>query len=118
MLVTSIFSLPPHNIFYHIKERICHLATLNLSSAYILNLVYTKILSFSKVIINSLGFVKNLDLTNLIHVQLNSLEYYAVKIYSCGKHLRKDKIAWNKLFLLFSQCFLPYMVLILHFKCT
>ena len=30
----------------------------------------------------------------------------------------KGEIACNKQFLLFSQCFLPYMVLIFHFKCT
>ena len=32
--------------------------------------------------------------------------------------VRKDEIACDKQFLLFSQCFLPYMVLIFHFKCT
>ena len=30
----------------------------------------------------------------------------------------KGEIACNKQFLLFSQCFLPYMALIFHFKCT
>ena len=30
--------------------------------------------------------------------------------------VRKEEIACNKQFLLFSQCFLPYMMLILHFK--
>ena len=32
--------------------------------------------------------------------------------------VRKEEIACNKQFLLFSLCFLPYMVLIFHFKCT
>ena len=32
--------------------------------------------------------------------------------------VRKGEIACNKQFLLFSQCFLPYMSLIFHFKCT
>ena len=32
--------------------------------------------------------------------------------------VRKGEIACNKQFLLFSQCFLPYMGLIFHFKCT
>ena len=32
--------------------------------------------------------------------------------------VRKGEIACNKQFLLFSQCFLPYMTLIFHFKCT
>ena len=32
--------------------------------------------------------------------------------------VRKGEIACNKQFLLFSQCFLPYMVLLFHFKCT
>ena len=39
------------------------------------------------------------------------LHFDALKIYSCGRHC-------NKQFLLFSQCFLPYMVLIFHIKCT
>ena len=33
----------------------------------------------------------------------------ALKIYSPGKHARKEEIACNKQFLLFSQRFLPYM---------
>ena len=32
--------------------------------------------------------------------------------------VRKGEIACNKQFLLFSQCFLFYMALIFHFKCT
>ena len=32
--------------------------------------------------------------------------------------VRKGEIACYKQFLLFSQCFLPYMVFIFHFKCT
>ena len=32
--------------------------------------------------------------------------------------VRKGEIACNKQFLLFSHCFLPYMALIFHFKCT
>ena len=32
--------------------------------------------------------------------------------------MRKGEIACNKQFLLFSQCFLPYMALFFHFKCT
>ena len=32
--------------------------------------------------------------------------------------VRKGEIACNKQFLLFSQCFLLYIVLIFHFKCT
>ena len=35
----------------------------------------------------------------------------ALKIYSSGKHC-------NKQILLFSHCFLPYILLIFHFKCT
>ena len=33
-----------------------------------------------------------------------------------GNIVRKGEIACNKQFLLFSQCFLPYMALIFHFK--
>ena len=32
--------------------------------------------------------------------------------------MRKGEIAYNKQFLLFSQCILPYKALIFHFKCT
>ena len=32
--------------------------------------------------------------------------------------VRKGEIACYKQFLLFSQCFLPYMALTFHFKCT
>ena len=32
--------------------------------------------------------------------------------------VRKGEIAYNKQFLLFSQCFLPCMALSFHFKCT
>ena len=32
--------------------------------------------------------------------------------------MRKGEIACNKQFLLFSQCFLSYKVLIFHFKCA
>ena len=32
--------------------------------------------------------------------------------------MRKERIACKKQFLLFSQCFLPCMVLIFHFTCT
>ena len=42
----------------------------------------------------------------------------ALKIYSCGKIVRKGEIACNKQFLLFLQCFLPFMALIFHFKYT
>ena len=42
--------------------------------------------------------------------------FYALKIYSCGKIVRKGEIACNKQFLLFSQCFLAYMALIFYFK--
>ena len=40
------------------------------------------------------------------------------KVYSCKNIVRKGEIAFNKQFLLFSQCFLPYMALIVHSKCT
>ena len=35
-----------------------------------------------------------------------------------GIIVKKGEIACKKQFLLFSQCFLPYVVLIFHFKCT
>ena len=39
-----------------------------------------------------------------------------LETYSCRKHCQKKTIACNKQFLLFSQCFLPYMALIFHFN--
>ena len=53
---------------------------------------------------------------------LNPLPHNAA--ISCTIHIavenivRNREIACNKQFLLFSQCFLPYMVLIFHFKCS
>ena len=44
---------------------------------------------------------------------LDALRYIAFE-----NIVRKGEIACNKQFLLFSQCFLPYMALIFHFKCT
>ena len=44
---------------------------------------------------------------------LEHLRYIAVE-----NIVSKGEIVCNKQFLLFSQCFLPYMVLIFHFKCT
>ena len=41
-----------------------------------------------------------------------------LKICSWENIVRKGEIACNKQFLLFSQCFLPYMALTFHFKCT
>ena len=42
----------------------------------------------------------------------------ALKIYSCENHCEKRRNACNNQFLLFSQCILPYMPLIFHFRCT
>ena len=42
----------------------------------------------------------------------------ALKIFSCKKYCEKRRNSCNKLFLLFSQCYLPYMTLISYFKCT
>ena len=50
--------------------------------------------------------------------------FEALKIFTVAVEniVRKGEIACNnccyKKFLLFSQCFLPYMALIFHFKCT
>ena len=39
-----------------------------------------------------------------------------LKIYSGGKHCEKGETDCEKQFLLFSQCFLPCLALISHFK--
>ena len=72
-----------------------------LSSANALN-IKSKILSFGK---------------ELTHYRTMP-HFEALQIYSCGKHCEKGDIAYNKQFLLFSQCTLPYFALIFHFKCT
>ena len=40
------------------------------------------------------------------------------KYIAVENNVRKGEIACNKQFLLFSQCFPPYMALIFHFKST
>ena len=46
------------------------------------------------------------------------MHFDALRYMSMENIVRKGEIACNKHFLLFSQCFLPYMALIFHFKCT
>ena len=47
------------------------------------------------------------------------LHFHALKIYIAVENIvRKGEIAWNKQFLFLSQCFLPYVTLIFHLKCT
>ena len=43
--------------------------------------------------------------------------FHAIKI-AVENIVRKGQIACNKQFIFFSQCFLHYVVLIFHFKCT
>ena len=62
----------------------------------------------SHVAVGVLGW----SITTQYHI-LMQLRYIAVE-----NIVGKGDIACNKQFLLFSQCFLPYMVLIFHFKCT
>ena len=93
MLVTSIFFFS-HNCILS-RTNFAIWITFNLSSANALNLEWSKILLFGK------------ELTHYY----TTPHFDALNTYSCGKHCKKQ-------FLLFSQCFLPYMVLIFHFKCT
>ena len=44
--------------------------------------------------------------------------FNALTIYSCEKHCEKRRNCCNKQFLLFSQCFLPFMALIFRLKYT
>ena len=76
--------------------------TFILSSANAFNLNLSKVLSLGK---------------ELTHYH-TLLHFDALKICSCGNIVRKGEIACNKQFLLLSQCFLPYMVLMFRFKCT
>ena len=58
------------------------------------------------------------------HVVLLLTHYHKCRILMPKRYIavenivRKGEIACNKQFLLFSQCFLPYMALIFHVKCT
>ena len=68
---------------------------------------------------------KRMLVTSIFTFFYNILAHYhtiphfdALKIYSCGKHCEKGEMACNNQFLLFSQCFLPYMVLIFYFRYT
>ena len=54
----------------------------------------------------------------MIEIFFNPLPHKTAMYISVENILRKGEIACNRQFLLFSQCFLPYMVLIFHFKCT
>ena len=56
----------------------------------------------------------------LFSIRYHTMPHFDVlKIYRCGRHCdKKGEIVCNKHFLLFSQCFLPCMVLIFRFKCT
>ena len=60
--------------------------------------------------------VAEMFLSNTLTHYHTMLPFDALKLYSCGNIVRKGEIACNKQFLLFSQCFLPYMALIFHFK--
>ena len=47
------------------------------------------------------------------------MHFDALKIYTHMENIvRKGAVDCNKQFLLFSQCFLPNMALLFHFKCT
>ena len=57
----------------------------------------------------------------IILTQYHTIPHFdALKIYDKAVEniVRKGEIACNKQFLLFSQCFLPYMVYLFYFKCT
>ena len=120
LLVTSNFSFS-HSAFYLIGE---------LSAIFIKFQIM--LLQFGRVW--NLSFRKGLRVItlNLYHIILTLsnpkkvsfthyhtiLHFDALKMYSSGKHCVKGEIACNKQFLLCSQCFLPFMTLNFHFKCT
>ena len=62
-------------------------------------------------------FVRVKQIEGLTHY--NTILHFDALGYMAGeKIVRMGGIACDKQFLLFSQCFLPYMVLIFHSKCT
>ena len=97
-LVTNIFSFS-RNVSYDDNFNVP--PTFSVSSSTTLNLGESRICHFGK-----------------------ELTYYHTKPHFVARYIvleniaRKGEIACNKQFLLFSQYFLPYMVLIFHFKCT
>ena len=61
---------------------------------------------FRSIIVNPLPhIIRHFNALKIINIAMENI-------------VRKGEIACNKQFLLFSQCFLPYMVRIFHFKCT
>ena len=64
-------------------------------------------------------FVANGKVDGILRIYLTHYHtmphFDALKRYRCGKNCEKGEIAYNKQFLLFSQCFLPYMAFIFYF---
>ena len=65
-----------------------------------------------KFFIHLLGPNAGIEILTHYHISRHQ-KYIAVE-----NIVRKVEIACNKNFLLFSQCFLQYMIIIFHFKCT
>ena len=93
MLVTSIFSFFPQCFLPCQREKSAFYQHLICHLQNSLNLVRAQILSQCRILTHQ----RDIAVENIV---------------------RKGEIAWNKQFLLFSQCSLPYMALIFHFKCT
>ena len=74
-------------------------------------------LLFSQCFLPYMVLIFHLKCTLTCRLHLVSI-WTSLKCCQCENIVRKGEIACNKQFLLFSQCFLPYMVLIFHLKCT
>ena len=58
-------------------------------------------------------------LWQILNTLPHNITFWRTIIYIIKENIaRKGDIACNKQFLLVSQCFLPYMTFIFHFKCT
>ena len=103
MLVTSIFFFC-HNVFYPSQNKFCFFQSWLFCRLQMFS-IWTKfkVLSFGKEL---------KPITTQCHILMH-YRYIAVE-----NTMRKEEIACSKEFLLFSQCFLHYMALIFHFKCT
>ena len=95
MLVTSIFSFF-HKIFNAIKDKDHHSIKDKNNHFSNITFVVCRCFQFGP----GQNFVIYLPITTQYRI------FDTLKIYSCGKHCKKKKIACNKQFLLFSQCFL------------
>ena len=94
-----------------VKETVCYWS----------NICVTKHHSISRQLFDKNSFISPYLQCDNLHgiTHYHTMPHFdELKICNSGKHYEKRRIACNKQFLPFSQCFPPYMALIFHYKCT